>query len=224
MAVELLPLAALRSAEGLSASAWVQAVGWTGQGFYFVRVMIQWIASERAKRPVAPEAFWYFSAAGAVFGSAYCLMREEFVMLPGFLMTLGIYLRNLWISTRGPETRRASPLFFLGVALLVAGGSYSLWILDEPSRAAPGTLWLVLGLAGQVCWIGRFLVQWRHAERHGKSEFPPAFWWLTILGGSLNTLYSLHRLDLPLIFGFVLSWVAPARNLMLHRKHQRAAT
>jgi lipid-A-disaccharide synthase-like uncharacterized protein len=224
MAVELLPLAALLAPEGLTTSGWVQAVGWTGQGFYFVRVMIQWIASERAKRPVAPRIFWYFSAAGAVFGSSYCFLREEFVMLPGFLMTLGIYLRNLWISSRGPETGRASPLFPVAVALLVAAGSFVLWLNDEPSRTAPSGPWLALGVAGQACWIGRFLVQWSHAERHGKSEFPPAFWWLTIAGGSLNTAYSLYRVDLPLIFGFVMSWVAPARNLMLHRKHQRSSS
>lgn len=223
MAVEHAPLALIAAREGLTSAAWVQAIGWTGQGFYFVRVLIQWIASERAKRPVAPRTFWYFSAAGAVFGSLYCFLREEFVMLPGFLMTLGIYLRNLWIDRRGAETARAAPLFPVVVALLVGSTSFALWWNDEPSRAAPTGLWLLVGLLGQVLWIGRFLVQWSHAEQHGKSEFPPAFWWLTIAGGSLNTLYSLHRFDLPLIFGFVMSWVAPARNLVLHRNHRKAA-
>ena len=76
----------------------------------------------------------------------------------------------------------------------------------------------------RASWIGRFLIQWRHAERHGKSEFPPAFWWLTIAGSSLLAVYSLHRGDPPLIFGFVMSWVAPVRNLMLHHRHQDAST
>jgi lipid-A-disaccharide synthase-like uncharacterized protein len=138
-------------------------------------------------------------------------------------MTLGIYLRNIWIERRGAETARASPLFPVVVALLVGSASFALWLNDEPSRAGPTGPWLLIGLLGQMLWIGRFLVQWSHAERHGKSEFPAAFWWLTIAGGSLNTLYALYRVDLPLIFGFVMSWVVPARNLMLHQRHRQAA-
>src|SRR5690349_17419833 len=210
MVVEALAVAVsarVGAAGGWSGSWWLQAVGWAAQGLFSARVLIQWYASERARRPVAPRVFWYCSVAGAVVGSVYCILREEFVVLPGYVMTCGIYLRNLRIDRRGPEPGRVSTPAFVAVALLVAGGSYLLWLRDDPSRTPPSPLFLVVGIAGQVLWIGRFLLQWHHAERHGKSEFPPAFWWLTIAGGALNTVYSMHGFDLPLNFGFLLSWV-----------------
>jgi lipid-A-disaccharide synthase-like uncharacterized protein len=66
-------------------------------------------------------------------------------------------------------------------------------------------------------------MQWRHAERHGKSEFPAAFWWLTIAGSGALLGYSLHRGDTVFIFGFLTSWAVPVRNLMLHYRHLKAS-
>ena len=49
---------------------WVAALGWVGQVCFSGRVLVQWIASERAGRPVAPRVFWWLSASGAVLLSA----------------------------------------------------------------------------------------------------------------------------------------------------------
>ena len=39
-------------------------VGFGGQGLFFGRFFVQWIASERSKRSVVPTAFWFFSLGG----------------------------------------------------------------------------------------------------------------------------------------------------------------
>jgi hypothetical protein len=42
--------------------AWV-LLGFVAQAFFTMRFLVQWIASERAKRSVVPIAFWFFSLA-----------------------------------------------------------------------------------------------------------------------------------------------------------------
>ena len=46
-------------------SVWT-AIGFLGQALFSMRFLIQWIHSERIKRSIVPEAFWYFSVAGGV--------------------------------------------------------------------------------------------------------------------------------------------------------------
>ena len=225
MVAEALAISLATIAAGeLHSSGWVQALGWAGQALFSARVLIQWLASERARRPVAPRIFWYLSAAGAVLMCAYCMMRGEIVLVPGYLVTLGVYVRNVWIANQSSAATRAPPLYLVlvGIALAVVPSAFGL--LDDHDRVPPTMPWLVVAIIGQTLWIGRFLVQWRHAERTGKSEFPAAFWWMTIAGSGLLTAYSMNRVDLPLIFGFVMSWVFPLRNLFLHHRHQNAST
>ena len=45
---------------------WWVAFGLFGQLMFTGRFLVQWIASERAKRSVVPVIFWYFSLAGGV--------------------------------------------------------------------------------------------------------------------------------------------------------------
>ncbi|HTF87413.1 MAG TPA: lipid-A-disaccharide synthase N-terminal domain-containing protein [Planctomycetota bacterium] len=223
MGVEILP-ASLEAAvgAGLHAEAWVKLPGWLGQGFFAARVIAQWLASERARRPVAPRVFWYLSCAGAVLLTAYSVLRGEVVMVPGYVVTLLIYLRNLRIESRGVERQGLSPFYLVLLGIVIATGPYAFDLIGTHGRETASWSWLALAILGQAMWVGRFVVQWSHAERHGKSEFPTAFWWLTIAGCSLLLAYSLHRGDHVFIFGFLLSWFTPVRNLMLHHKHANA--
>ena len=41
-------------------------IGFIGQGLFSARFLVQWLASERQKRSVIPEAFWYLSLAGGL--------------------------------------------------------------------------------------------------------------------------------------------------------------
>jgi lipid-A-disaccharide synthase-like uncharacterized protein len=43
--------------------AWV-LLGFVAQGFFTMRFVVQWIASERARKSVMPVAFWFFSIGG----------------------------------------------------------------------------------------------------------------------------------------------------------------
>ncbi|MEI6986786.1 MAG: lipid-A-disaccharide synthase N-terminal domain-containing protein, partial [Rhodospirillaceae bacterium] len=57
----------------------------------------QWIASERVKRSVVPEAFWYFSFFGGVTLLAYAIHKHDPVFTVGQASGLAIYGRNIWL-------------------------------------------------------------------------------------------------------------------------------
>lgn len=71
-------------------------VGLGGQILFMMRFLIQWIASERARRSVIPVAFWWFSIGGAAVLLAYAIYRADPVFILGQSLGFFIYSRNLW--------------------------------------------------------------------------------------------------------------------------------
>src|ERR1700675_1416714 len=74
---------------------WV-VLGFVAQGFFTMRFVGQWIASERARRSVIPVAFWFFSIGGGLLLLIYALYRRDPVFIAGLLLGLLVYLRNLY--------------------------------------------------------------------------------------------------------------------------------
>ncbi len=71
------------------------AIGFIAQLMFSMRFILQWIASERAKRSIVPEVFWYFSLAGGAMLLAYAIYRFDPVFMLGQAMGLLIYARNI---------------------------------------------------------------------------------------------------------------------------------
>lgn len=78
------------------------------------------------------------------------------------------------------------------------------------------SIWMLLGVAGQALFSGRFLVQWIASERSGRSVLPVAFWYFSLLGGTALLIYAIHRRDPIFIFGQAAGLIVYARNLYLH--------
>ncbi|GAB1582519.1 MULTISPECIES: lipid-A-disaccharide synthase N-terminal domain-containing protein [Phyllobacteriaceae] len=76
--------------------AWV-LLGFVAQICFSMRFVVQWIASERARRSVVPVAFWFFSLGGGALLLIYAIQREDPVFIAGQGMGLFIYIRNLWL-------------------------------------------------------------------------------------------------------------------------------
>jgi len=75
---------------------WV-LLGFLAQACFTMRFVVQWIASERAKRSVVPVAFWFFSLFGGGLLFIYAIQRQDPVFIAGQGMGLVIYIRNLWL-------------------------------------------------------------------------------------------------------------------------------
>lgn len=72
-------------------------LGFCGQGLFFGRFLVQWIASERQRRSVVPLAFWYFSIGGGALLLIYALLKKDPVFILGQGGGLIIYFRNLYL-------------------------------------------------------------------------------------------------------------------------------
>ena len=75
--------------------AWV-ILGFVAQAFFTMRFLVQWIASERARKSVVPVAFWFFSIGGGVLLLIYALYRRDPVFIAGQAFGLVVYVRNLY--------------------------------------------------------------------------------------------------------------------------------
>lgn len=82
-------------------SVWI-AIGFFGQALFSARFFVQWIASERRKRSVVPNLFWFFSIGGGSVLLAYAIHRRDPVFAVGQAAGLMIYARNIWLIYRQP--------------------------------------------------------------------------------------------------------------------------
>jgi len=81
-------------------------------------------------------------------------------------------------------------------------------------------LWLVFGLLAQLVFTARFLVQWLASEKAGRSVVPMAFWFLSIVGGTMTLVYGIQRREPVIIMGQTLSIFIYVRNVMLIFKNK----
>ena len=83
-------------------------LGLAGQALFFMRFLVQWLASERARASVVPSSFWYFSIGGGSLLLAYAIGRRDPVFILGQSTGIAIYLRNLALA-RGARARSGAP-------------------------------------------------------------------------------------------------------------------
>lgn len=83
-------------------------IGFIGQGLFSARFLVQWLVSERQKRSIIPEAFWYLSLAGGLTLLTYAIHRKDPVFILGQSVGSFIYLRNLYFIRRDRKKRHAN--------------------------------------------------------------------------------------------------------------------
>ena len=70
-------------------------IGFTGQGLFASRFIVQWIYSEKKGESSIPLVFWYLSIFGGIGLLTYAIFRKDPVIILGQLFGIFIYLRNL---------------------------------------------------------------------------------------------------------------------------------
>ncbi|RTZ98762.1 MAG: hypothetical protein DSY89_09250 [Deltaproteobacteria bacterium] len=88
----------------MTETLWV-TLGFVAQFFFSCRFFIQWIASEKAKKSVIPDLFWYFSITGSGLLLIYAIHRRDPVFIIGQSTGMMVYCRNLYFIHR--EKKRA---------------------------------------------------------------------------------------------------------------------
>ncbi len=81
-------------------------IGFLGQGIFFMRWVVQWIASERSAESRMPIMFWYLSLAGGLITLAYAIYRKDPVFIAGQSIGALVYLRNLMLIRANSSVTR----------------------------------------------------------------------------------------------------------------------
>ncbi|MCW5754472.1 MAG: lipid-A-disaccharide synthase N-terminal domain-containing protein [Phycisphaeraceae bacterium] len=90
---------------GWGSLVWV-AVGLLGQIIFSCRFVIQWLVSERERRSVIPEVFWWISLLGGICLFVYFVWRQDIIGVLGQSSGVVIYARNLRLIAK--QRRRAA--------------------------------------------------------------------------------------------------------------------
>ena len=195
------------------------SLGFLSQVLFFARTIVQWLKSEKAGKILSPVLFWQISLMASILMLIYGILRKDFAIILGQMITFFIYIRNLQLQgawKKIPFYFRALVVLmpFICLAFILLSGSYSLSHIlfnNDISR------WLFLfGIAAQIIFTFRFVYQWLVSEKNKLSELPPGFWYISIAGSLLIFIYAIFRHDPVLFAGHLGSMIMYVRNLMLH--------
>lgn len=89
-------------------------------------------------------------------------------------------------------------------------------------KAFQFNLWVVFGLAGQILFGSRFIVQWIASEKKKVSYIPVVFWYLSLSGGIITAIYAIHIRDTVFTIAQCAGLLVYARNLALIYKRRDA--
>lgn len=207
-------------------------VGVTGGIVFYGRFYVQWIVSERRNKSVMPIVFWYMSGFGSVLLLAYAVQTRSPVGALGQSFNLVVYTRNLIHirRERGVLTPKASVAIHGAVGLVVAvsaGLALWTWVREwrhtqevPVERALATWCWLAVGVAGQICYALRFIVQWIATERAKKSVIPTAFWQLSAVAALLLVASFVQRREWVFAIGVGSTLLIYLRNLWLIRNER----
>jgi lipid-A-disaccharide synthase-like uncharacterized protein len=88
-------------------NVWV-AIGLFGQTLFMLRFVFQWVHSERAKKSVMPEIFWYLSLGGGLIVLTYAIHQKDLVFILSQSAGSIIYLRNIQLIWRHKRLAKAA--------------------------------------------------------------------------------------------------------------------
>ena len=87
-------------------NAW-KIIGWSGNLIFGLRFVLQWLASERAKKSIIPVGFWEISLLGSLILTSYFIFyRHDSVGIISNLLPLPLYARNVYFRWRDVLTHK----------------------------------------------------------------------------------------------------------------------
>ena len=172
----------------------ILTLGFTAQIFFSLRTLFQWWKSEKAKKVVSPSAYWVLSVIGSYLFFIYGLLRDDFSIVLGQLISYYIYLmlQNAQVYFQSFFQNEDIPLGLV-----------------------------IFGSAGQVIFTLRFVYQYIYSRYKHQSTLPMGFWAISLFGSSVIIAYGIFRLDPVLILGQSFGFVAYIRNLVIGFKERK---
>ena len=124
----------------------VFSIGFAAQFFFAGRTFFQWLDSERSHKVTSPSAYWGLSVLAAFLMFIYGVLRDDFSIILGQLVTYSIYIWNL--DAKGVWTKLPK---VLRLVLLLTPAAAVAFLLRDPASFAASMfrnekipLWLVV--------------------------------------------------------------------------------
>ena len=203
---------------------WIYVIGFVAQALFSARLLYQWFVTEKAKKVVSPPAFWILSIFGSVLLFIYGVLRSDFAIILGQLITYYIYLWNLNMLQIWGKVNPVLRMMLLVIPIVAIA-----FLLNDIKTFTATfihneniPLWLLIfGAAGQVLFTFRFIYQWIYSATHHQSLLPVGFWIISLLGSASIIAYGIIRIDPVLILGQSFGFVAYIRNLMIAYSYKK---
>ncbi len=197
-------------------------LGFIAQIAFGARFIIQWIASEKVQRSVTPKLFWHLSIFANFLLYVHSLIQLHFPMSLAQSQNFVLSMRNLQLL--GSQKKR--PLFFVIFSLLFAMAVTVLFFVNSQAAswiATPNSMHIppgvhLFGIMGIGAFGLRFWVQWWQAEQRNEGNLTESFWWISLVGAIVCTIYFCVIQDWVNFIGPFVSLIPYSRNLYFLRR------
>jgi lipid-A-disaccharide synthase len=210
-------------------------LGFLAQICFGMRFFVQWYESERAKKQITPPVFWKLSIAGNSILFIHSLIQSYYPLCLLLSVNMVLFWRNLQLQK--PIQNECSLKRIVCYLFAAASASTLLFAIQNK---LPSSSWLsapwssnsqvpvevsslvhLLGIIGILFYSLRFWLQWWHAEKHKKSEFPKIFWHLSLVGATVSIFYFSFMRDWVNLSGAICSLIPYSRNLLLLKREKK---
>jgi len=200
----------------------IYSIGLTAQLLFSLRLLIQWLFSEKENKIVAPTFFWIVSLIASILFFMYGYLRNDFAIMLGQFITYYIYIRNLQLQNQWNRLQKEIQIVFINFPLIVLLITFLRGEFDFSQLFNQDfiPIWLLaLGIVSQLIFTLRFIFQWIISEKNKLSQLPSTFWILSTVGSVIILIYSIFRKDPILFIGHTFGIIIYCRNLMILKKH-----
>lgn len=199
---------------------WILGLGLIAQGFFGLRIFVQWWQSERLGKSASSSLFWWLSITGSILFLIYGIIRGDLVIIVGQCISYMIYVRNIQLINFDKKSAVNNKLLIVLLPLLVVSW-FSIFqnkvAFDLPVVSSINAF-VLIGIAGQFMLNFRFIYQLYHAHRLRQSVLPTGFWILSLAGSVLVVLYAVVENEPVLMIAQGLALIPYLRNIWLSRR------
>ncbi len=200
----------------------IYSIGLIAQLLFSLRLLIQWLFSEKENKVVTPVLFWIVSLIASFLFFIYGYLRNDFAIMLGQFITYYIYIRNLQLQNQWNRLQKGIKIGFINFPLIVLLIAFLKGEFDFSQLFNRNFIpfWLLaLGIISQLIFTLRFIIQWIISEKNKFSQLPNTFWILSIVGSVLILIYSIFRKDPILFIGHAFGIIIYCRNLIILKNH-----
>ena len=200
----------------------IYSIGLIAQLLFSLRLLIQWLFSEKENKVVTPVLFWIVSLIASFLFFIYGYLRNDFAIMLGQFITYYIYIRNLKLQNQWNRLQKGIKIGFINFPFIVLLITFLKGEFDFSQLFNQNFIpfWLLaLGIISQLIVTLRFIIQWIISEKNKFSQLPNTFWILSIVGSVLILIYSIFRKDPILFIGHAFGIIIYCRNLIILKNH-----